>query len=354
MNIQKYRIYKLIINATAIIFSLGTLKAQYDELDLCRTAVYLLDNGNLSESVSKTLVKSLENVIEDEVKRLKVKERFYNTGCNNEGCAGKELDKTNVNFAFILNSDLSVTPGRGEIVLTNILYDFNDDKITGQAELDLLYLTGLLDKYPHITIELGSHTDSRGNPAYNTELSQRRANSAKNWLVNRAGIDGFRITAIGYGMNKPKTVNARLAANYDFIPGGGTQLTKEFIESLPTQAQQEAAHQLNRRSEVTVLSSRGERFFGGAMDMMLMDLNYKLVLSEHTYTFIGLENELEDQVAILVNDVISEWNYKECGGAFGFWIIPIVLGGGYAAYENLKEGTQEIGAPPALPIDCCK
>ena len=85
--------------------SLGTLKAQYDELDLCRTAVYLLDNGNLSESVSKTLVKSLDNVIEDEVNRLKVKEGFYNTGCNSEDCAGKDLDKTKVNFAFILNSD---------------------------------------------------------------------------------------------------------------------------------------------------------------------------------------------------------------------------------------------------------
>ena len=124
MKILNTRLFKLIIYLTALILSLGTLKAQYDELDLCRTAVYLLDNGNLSKSVSKTLVKSLENVIEDEVKRLKVKERFYNTGCNNEDCAGKELDKTKVNFAFILNSDLSVTPGRGEIVLTNILYDF--------------------------------------------------------------------------------------------------------------------------------------------------------------------------------------------------------------------------------------
>ena len=65
-----------------------------------------------------------------------------------------------------------MTPGIVEIVLTNILYDYNDDKITSMAERDLLYLRGLLDKYPHITIELGSHTDSRGDPAYNLELSQ--------------------------------------------------------------------------------------------------------------------------------------------------------------------------------------
>jgi len=66
-----------------------------------------------------------------------------------------------------------------------------------------------------------------------------------------------------------------------------------------------------------------------------------------------LEDELEDQVAILVNDVISEWNYKECGGGFGFWLFPIVLAGGYVAYENLKTGETLIGAPPALPLDCC-
>ncbi|MGY8780551.1 MAG: OmpA family protein [Fidelibacterota bacterium] len=332
--------------------TLGPLTAQYDELDLCHTAIYMLDNSKLSKSVSKVMVKALEGALEDEVKRLKVEERFYKTGCQSEDCAGKDLDQTKLDFAFILNSDITVTPGVVEIVLTNILYDFNDDKITSKAEMDLLYLRGLLEKYPDITIELGSHTDSRGNPAYNLELSQRRANSAKNWLVSRAGIESYRIKSVGYGMNKPKAVSSRIASKYPFIPYGGTQLTQEFINNLPAQSQ-ELAHQLNRRSEVTVYSGKGRPIFGGAMDLMLMDVKNKLVLSDHTYSFVGMGDELEDQVGILVNDVISEWNYKECGGGFGFWLFPIVLAGGYVAYENLKTGDELIGAPPALPLDCC-
>ena len=347
------KILKHIIFVTVIMLPSSKLLAQYDELDLCRTSVYMLDNGKLSSGVSKILVKTLENVLEEEVNNLKVKDRFYKTGCNTEDCAGKDLDETKLDFAFILNSDLTVTPGIVEIVLTNILYDYNDDKITPQAEMDLLYLRGLLEKYPHITIELGSHTDSRGNTDYNTELSQRRANSAKNWLVNRGGIQESRINAVGYGMNKPKTVSTRQASRYSFIPSGGTRLTQQFINNLSTTAQKEIAHQLNRRSEVTVFSTKAEPILGGAMDLMLMDINNKLVLSDRTYSFVGLENELEDQIGLLVNDVISEWNYKECGGVFGLWLIPIVLGGGYAAYENLKTGDESIGAPPALPLDCC-
>ena len=343
---------KNIIKLMAMTLAFSTLTAQYDELDLCRTGIYMLDNAKLSEKVSKVMVKTLEEVLENEVKRLKVKERFYKTGCESEDCAGKDLDQTKLDFAFILNSDITVTPGIVEIVLTNILYDYNDDKITSQAEMDLLYLRGLLDKYPHITIELGSHTDSRGNPSYNLELSQRRANSAKNWLVNRGGIEEYRIKSVGYGMSKPKMVSSRIASKYTFIPYGGTRLTREFINSLPAQSQ-EQAHQLNRRSEVTVFSTKNEPIYGGSIDLMLMDVNNKLVLSEHTYTFVGLEDELEDQFGILVNDVISEWNYKECGGGFGFWLFPIVLAGGYVAYENLKTGETLIGAPPALPLDCC-
>ncbi|MGY8750920.1 MAG: OmpA family protein [Fidelibacterota bacterium] len=346
-------ILKHFILIMGIMLPSANLLAQYDELDLCRTSVYMLDNGNMSSGVSKLLVETLENVLEDEVNNLKVKDRFYKTGCNTEDCAGKDLDRTKLEFAFILNSDLTVTPGVVEIVLTNILYDFNDDKITAQAEMDLLYLRGLLEKYPYITIELGSHTDARGKVDYNINLSQRRANSAKNWLVTRGGIQASRINAVGYGMNKPKIVSSRLASRYSFIPRGGTELTQQFIDNLSTSAQKEIAHQLNRRSEVTVFSTKTEPIYGGALDLMLMDINNKLVLSDHTYSFVGLENELEDQIGLLVNDVISEWNYKECGGGFGFWLFPVILAGGYVAYENLKTGETLIGAPPALPLDCC-
>ena len=71
----------------------------------------------------------------------------------------------------------------------------------------------------------------------------------------------------------------------------------KFIDNLSSSTQKETAHQLNRRSEVTVFSSKADPIFGGAIDLMLMDINNKLVLSDRTYSFIGLEDELEDQLA---------------------------------------------------------
>jgi outer membrane protein OmpA-like peptidoglycan-associated protein len=56
----------------------------------------------------------------------------------------------------------------------------------------------LMDQYPDMVIELSSHTDSRGVGAYNQKLSQRRADSAKKWLVAE-GIQGDRIKTVGYG-----------------------------------------------------------------------------------------------------------------------------------------------------------
>lgn len=84
------------------------------------------------------------------------------------------------------------------IRLSKIYFDFDDDKILPDAEKDLSVLLGLLEQYPDMVIELSSHTDAQGVSSYNKKLSQRRANSTKNWLVER-GIDPERIQAVGYG-----------------------------------------------------------------------------------------------------------------------------------------------------------
>ncbi len=87
------------------------------------------------------------------------------------------------------------------IRLNSIFYDYNDDKILPDAEEDLLQLYDLMVKYPDMVIELSSHTDSRGNDNYNQKLSQRRAESAKRWLVAK-GIADLRIVPVGYGETK--------------------------------------------------------------------------------------------------------------------------------------------------------
>jgi peptidoglycan-associated lipoprotein len=88
------------------------------------------------------------------------------------------------------------------IRLNNIYYDFDDDKILPDAEDDLEQLADLLKEHPEIKkIELSSHTDARGKDDYNEALSQRRADSAKRWLLAR-GITADRIVAKGYGENQ--------------------------------------------------------------------------------------------------------------------------------------------------------
>ncbi len=106
---------------------------------------------------------------------------------------------------FNPNGDGADSDGGVEIVkinepirLNNIYYDYNKWDILPDAEDDLGYLKSLMDQYPDMVIELASHTDARGKKSYNKILSQRRAESAKAWLVEQ-GISPSRIVAKGYG-----------------------------------------------------------------------------------------------------------------------------------------------------------
>ncbi len=116
--------------------------------------------------------------------------------------------KRNVNLMLTPTSVSAPVPVRtfvegSVIVLENIYYDFNKSHIrTGAArELDELY--SLLSTYPSMQIELISHTDTRGREDYNLKLSKRRADSAKQFLVNK-GITSSRIKSIGMGESQPR------------------------------------------------------------------------------------------------------------------------------------------------------
>jgi outer membrane protein OmpA-like peptidoglycan-associated protein len=93
------------------------------------------------------------------------------------------------------------------IVLENIYYEFDEDFITDAAAVELDKLVGILEDNPQIVIELSSHTDSRGDNDYNQDLSQRRAESAVQYLVE-SGIDPNRIAARGYGESQLIIKNA--------------------------------------------------------------------------------------------------------------------------------------------------
>lgn len=137
------------------------------------------------------------------------------------------------------------------IVLENILYDFDDDRIKTESESDLTVVWELMNQYPEMVIELGSHTDNRGDDAYNKNLSQRRAESARRWLM-RKDLPRARIQAKGYGESEPQTVSSKLAALYGYLKEGDV-LTEEYINNLENEDQQELAHSVNRRTEFKII-----------------------------------------------------------------------------------------------------
>lgn len=94
------------------------------------------------------------------------------------------------------------------IRLENIFYDYNKSDVRPDAAVELDKLVQILVDNPAITIELSSHTDSRGKDAYNQKLSQARAQSAVAYIVSK-GIAKNRITAKGYGETRPVVKDAK-------------------------------------------------------------------------------------------------------------------------------------------------
>jgi len=114
------------------------------------------------------------------------------------------------------------------IKLENIYYDFDKWNIRPDAAIELDKLVKIMIDNPTIWIELGSHTDSRGKDSYNLKLSQKRAESAVEYIISR-GVDKNRIAAKGYGE---------------------TQLLNKCASGVNCT---EEEHQLNRRTEFKIV-----------------------------------------------------------------------------------------------------
>ena len=117
----------------------------------------------------------------------------------------------------------------------------------------------MLNENPNITIELSSHCDYRGNDAYNQRLSQRRAESVVNYLIDH-GVLPERLVAVGYGEERPKVVTKRLAEINKFLSDGDS-LTEDLILTYDEE-EQEICNALNRRTEFKVLRTT----FGTTLD----------------------------------------------------------------------------------------
>ncbi|MBQ6167160.1 MAG: OmpA family protein [Muribaculaceae bacterium] len=140
-------------------------------------------------------------------------------------------------------------------IVENIFYDFDKAVLRDESKLALDSLVMLLKDHPNIVVEMASHTDRVGSEKYNQGLSQRRAQSVVDYLIAN-GIPKERLKPAGYGESRPKTVTKRIHSQYPQFEEGVT-LDEEFIKTL-SKEDQEAADQINRRTEFQVLDTTYE------------------------------------------------------------------------------------------------
>ena len=112
--------------------------------------------------------------------------------------------------------------------LVHVYYDFNEASLRSDSDNALYQLLQVMNENPDIIVEIGSHTDARGNSRYNNRLSQRRAQSVVDWLTNN-GISRERLVSRGYGESVP---------------------VNQCSNNIPCS---EREHQMNRRTEFKVV-----------------------------------------------------------------------------------------------------
>lgn len=139
---------------------------------------------------------------------------------------GNELGVTEVDNGDDLSELLQLDP---------IYFDFDAFQIRPDAEVELQKIIAVMKSYPELRIEIRSHTDSRGDDAYNKALSEKRAKATRDYIVSKTGIESSRIIAKGYGETQP--VNS--CSN----------------ESVCTQEE----HDQNRRSEFIILNENNTK-----------------------------------------------------------------------------------------------
>lgn len=121
---------------------------------------------------------------------------------------------------------------KAPLYVENIFFDFDRSNLRTKSRSDLDDLATLMQDNPDYKVELSAHTDARGSLEYNTALSERRATSAKDYLIKR-GIKADRIRTSTFGETSPIAKND---VNGQDSPTG---------------------RQFNRRVVVTVMQSNG-------------------------------------------------------------------------------------------------
>lgn len=214
-------------NAPHKIRLIGTTLNKKTENVLPEATVYLFDKNNVLITKNQSDAKggfSFE-ITEDKAYNVRAEKNGYHEDLVSVQAVHATKDTT---VSVVLRLEPVVAVG-DKFVLEDIYYDFDKSNIRKDASLVLNRLVRTLRDNPTLKIELSSHTDSRGDDRYNDKLSQRRAQSAVDYLVEQ-GIDRNRLVAKGYGERR---------------------LVNRCSNGVSCSA---AEHQANRRTEIEILA----------------------------------------------------------------------------------------------------
>ena len=217
---------------------------EMDGYELPAAQVYLVGDDGTNMKLSVKGDGSFEQVIKPNVHyvMLAACKGFLNH--KEELCVEPATDSEEYTLQFPLASI------RVPVLIDNIFYDFDKATLRPESTAALDELVKMLQENPNVTIELSAHCDYRGSASYNKTLSQHRAQAVVDYLIAH-GIAADRLTPVGYGKEKPKTIRKKLTEKYPWLKENDV-LSEEFIKKL-NEEQQEICNQLNRRTEFIVL-----------------------------------------------------------------------------------------------------
>jgi outer membrane protein OmpA-like peptidoglycan-associated protein len=123
------------------------------------------------------------------------------------GAIGYKLDQQAKELEEIPNTEVKREEDRLVVTMADaVLFDVNSAALKPEAKDTLGQMADVMTRYPDTDILVKGHTDSMGSEVYNQELSERRAKSVRNYLIDK-GVSNPRITAIGFGENMPVAPN---------------------------------------------------------------------------------------------------------------------------------------------------
>jgi peptidoglycan-associated lipoprotein len=196
------------------------------------------------------------NFQEEQTYTLNFERRDYLTKSGNVTTVGIPLsafEQTTDGYLHAMVHNKVLDPVKKPIVLPRIEYDFNKWDLRPEAMESLDDLVLVLEDNPNIVIELRSHTDHIGSNPANMQLSQRRAQSCVDYLVEN-GIDEERLVAKGMGESEPYVIPDTWEGVAYIQPGD--RLTEAFIGRIAREYGEEAdsvLRQLNRRTDFKVI-----------------------------------------------------------------------------------------------------